>query len=619
MPALHRRVLLAALLTTCVAQTLLSVQDPPRATDFGTTLELKLEPVSGSAVREGDPARVTLTLKNESTGTPLAGVYPNAWFHRRNDDKPVDRQQCTGIIAAYAGGNSLTRPALDLNIYYVIALNGDGTLTVVDPVFGFGGTQLLAMLQLDSPGFDWTLAGRDNRLFVTMPASGRVAAIDTTRWKLLKTIDAGAEPRRIAAQRDGHYVWITTTTGVTAVRTSDLSIAATINTGKGAHELAITPDDRTVLVTNAGDGTVTLIDVAKLAIAGRVQAGAQPVSVAWSELSSLAYAASADGSITAFDPRNRRIVARIETEAGLERIRFAPGGRYGFALNPSKDLLHIVDVASNRVIQTGELEGGPFEVTFTDTLAYVRRKASELVLMVPLANIGEEGKQLSVADFPGGDETFGKRARTTVADGIVAAPGANAVLVANPADQHVYFYKEGMAAPSGYFKNYGHDPQAVMVLDRSLGERAPGTFSTVATMPPAGIYDVAVFVGSPRVISCVRVHVAENPDIPKPLPPLRVEHLTRVDGITAGKPAGLEVRLTNSATGKPAARLDDAGVLIVQAGGSWSDRQRLTPVGDGRYTASFTPPLGGVYYVYVECRSAGLRASNPQFLVLQAQ
>ena len=615
MPALLRRILIVAL----AAVPMFGAETPLQNSDFGTTVQLKLDPVAGGELRAGESARFTLTLHNESTGTPLSGVFPNAWFHLRPDDKPIDRHQCTGIIAAFAGENTLTRPALDLNIYYVLALNGDATLTVVDPIFGFGGSQLLAMLQLDSTGFDWTLAGPDSRLFVTMPASGRVAAIDTTRWKVLKTINAGADPRRILHQNDGHYVWIATAAGVTAVRTSDLTVAATIATGKGPHDLAISPDDRTLLVTNAGDGTVALIDVAKLAVAGIEPAGAKPVSVAWSALSGLAYVASADGWITAFEAGSGKALARIKTEPGLERITFAPGGRYGFALNPSKDLLNIIDVASNRVIQRGDVEGGPFEVTFTDTIAYIRRLASELVLMMPLANVGNEGKQLSVADFPGGDETFGKRPRTTAADGVVAAPGANAVLVANPADQHVYYYQEGMAAPTGYFKNYGHDPQAVMVLDRSLGESAPGTFSTVVTMPPAGVYDVAVFVDSPRVVSCFRVHVAENPAIPKPLPPLRVEHLTHLQGIVAGKPAAIEVRLTNPATGKPDASRDDAGVLIIQAAGSWSDRQRLTPAGDGRYTASFTPPVAGVYYVYVECRSAGLRASNPQFLVLRAE
>ncbi len=616
MPNSSRPLFLAALLA---ALPLLAAQTPKGNSDFGTSLQLKVEPLAGMLLREAEPARVTLTLRNESTGTPLSGVYPNAWFHRRDDDQPVDRKQCTAMIAAYAGDNSLTRPALDLNSYYVLALNSDGTLTVVDPVFGFGGSQLLAMLQLDSPGFDWTLAGRDKTLFVTMPAAGRVAAIDTNRWKLLKTIDAGPEPRRIVAQSDGHYVWITTANGVTALRTSDLSVAAKLVTGKGTHDLAITPDDQSVLVTNSADGTISLIDVAKLAITGREPAGTQPLSVAWSQISSLAYVASADGTITTFDPRTRKSVARIQTEAGLEQIRFAPGGRYGFALNPSKDLLHIVDVASNRVVQTGELEGGPFEVTFTDTLAYIRRRASELVLMVPLTNIGDEGKQLSVADFPGGDENFGKRARTTAADGIVAAPGADAVLVANPADQHVYFYKQGMAAPSGYFMNYGHDPQAVLVLNRTLSERTPGTFSTTATMPAAGIYDVAVFIDSPRAISCFRVRVAENPSLPRKLPPLKVEHLTRRDGIVSGQPSEIAVRLLDPATGKPMPALEDAGVLIMQAGGSWSDRQRLTPTGDGRYTATFTPPLSGVYYVYVECRSAGLRASNPQFLALEAR
>jgi YVTN family beta-propeller protein len=612
-------VLRSLTLTALVATVPLFAADAARrVVDSGIAVDFKMD----GTLRERDPARVHVTLTNESTGTPLGGATPAAWFAPAGKEPPLDRSRCTARVAAFAGGNMLTRPTLNLNSYYVVALNGDATLTVVDPLFGFGGTKLLGLVELESAGLDWTLAANDDRLLVTMPASNRVAVVDTTKWKVVNTLDVGREPRRIMKQSDGHYVWIANAGGVTVLRASDLSVAAKIATGKGPHDVLLTPDDRMAIVTNRDDGTATLIDVATLKVIAHGPAGARPVAVAWSTLSKLAYVASEDGTITAIDPKKRKAVAHLKTEPGLERIRFAPGGRYGFTLNPAKDLMHIIDVVSNRVIQTGELEGGPFEVTFTETLAYVRRRESELVLMVPLADIGTPGRRIGVADFPGGDHTFGKKARTTIADGIVAAPGTGAVLVANPADEHVYFYKEGMAAPSGHFKNYGHDPQAVLVLDRSLQERTPGTFIANTTLPAAGTYDVAVFVTSPRAVACFRVDVAENPELPhkKPRVPLRVEHLTPATSIAVGQRTPIDIRLTDVKSERPAHSLRDAGMLIVQAGGTWSDRQPLAAANEeGRYTGGFTAPAPGVYYVYVECPSVGLRASNPQFLVLHAQ
>lgn len=604
-----------ALAAVALAAPLFGAEKPLRVVDSGISVDLKID----STLREGDPARLHVKLSTEGNGAPLGGIYPAAWFAPASGE-PLDRSRCTARVAAFAGGNMLTRPVLSLNNYYVVALNGDGSVTVVDPYFGFGGTKLLGMLQLAGPGWDWTLASNDDRLLVTVPSANQVAVIDTTQWKQIRTLDVGAEPRRIAAQPDGHYLWITNAAGVVALRSADLTIAATLATGKDPHDVLVTPDNRTAIVTNGGDGTATLIDVATLKIVAEGPAGAKPVAVAWSSLSQLAYVASEDGVITAIDPRKRAAAARMTTEPGLERIRFAPGGRYGFTLNPSRDLMHIFDVSSNRVIQTGELEGGPFEVIFTDTLAYVRRRESELVLMVPLANIGDPGKRIAVADFPGGQETFGRKPRTTVADGIVAAPGASAVLIANPADEHVYFYKEGMAAPSGHFKNYGHDPQAVLVLDRSLREKSPGTYTANTTLPAAGTYDVALFVDAPRVVACFRVSVAENPALAAKTrrTPLAVEHFTSKT-IAAGQPSRVEVKLTDAKTQAPAATLADAGVLIMQAGGTWSERQPLAAAGDGRYTATFTAPSEGVYYVYVEVPSLGLRASNPQFMVLQAK
>ena len=48
--------------------------------------------------------------------------------------------------------------------------------------------------------------------------------------------------------------------------------------------------------------------------------------------------------------------------------------------------------------------------------------------------------------------------------------------MANPADQAIYYYMEGMLAPMGSFNNYRREPKAVLIVDRSLRERAGRVF-----------------------------------------------------------------------------------------------------------------------------------------------
>jgi len=324
--------------------------------------------------------------------------------------------------------------------------------------------------------------------------------------------------------------------------------------------------------------------------------------------------------VTVIDPSRRKVVATIQARAGLTQIRMAPGGRFAFVPNPAQDVVQIIDTASNRVVQTASIPDGPFDVNFTGTMAYIRRLRSESVEMIPLAGIGTEGSPVPVIDFPAGEYPFGKVPRATAAAGIVAAPDENAVIVANPADKHIYYYQEGMAAPIGHFSNYGHFAQAVLVLDRSI-KQAHGAYATTGILPAAGDYEVAVFVNAPRTMSCFPLAVGADPALAarKRGMPVTIEHLTAERLIPAHGSSRLAFRLRDPATQQPRNAVSDAMVLIVQAGGSWFTRQPLTGAADGRYETDFVPPSPGVYYVYVGAPSIGLRTSNPQFLTIEAR
>jgi YVTN family beta-propeller protein len=591
--------------------------------DRGTAVELSVRNTSDAAAppREGEPALFTLGLQDETTGAKLRGVYPNVWMLRHAPIEGMDpNKRCSASVAALLTGGLTNPSALDLNIYYVLALNGDGSITVVDPRFGYGGTQLLSMLQLEHPGYDWTLAAGNDRLFVTIPESNRVAVVDSLHWKRLDDLDVGPDPRHVLAAPDGRTLWVTNARGVVAISALEAKVLATIPTGKGEHELAFSADGRQLLVTNRADGTASLIDVRRNEVVGSVPAGKEPLSIDVSPLSNMAYVASAEGTITVIDPKRRKAIATAKAKPGVTQIRVAPGGRYAFLANPAADFVQILDTASNRIIQSGNIDGGPFDIAFTETLAYVRRLRSETVQMIPLAAIGKEGAQVAVVDFPAGEQPFGKVARSTAAAGIVSAPGENAVIIANPADKQVYYYKEGMAAPIGHFSNYGHGAQAVLVLDRSIRE-GKDAYSATGILPAAGEYDVAVFINAPRVVSCFTLSVAENPKLAakKLGAPVMIEPLLDTRVIPVRSTTRLTFRLNDAMTKQPREGLSDAMVLIVRAGDSWFHRQALAPAPGGVYATDFVPPAEGVYYVYVGCPSIGLKTSNPQYLTLEAR
>jgi YVTN family beta-propeller protein len=482
--------------------------------DVGIDVHLSVRRFGASKalLREGDEAEVTVRL-TDSASTPIAGAGVNGWFVLHQPGAPpLDHRECVARVATFTAGGLFRQPALDLNIYRVAVLNADPTISVLDPRVGFGGTSLLAMVQLAAPGEDWVLAADRGRLFVAMPQVGKVAVVDARTWNVIANVEAGQGLSRVLLQPDGGYLWAAYDHGVAAINPMNARVVARIRTGGGKHDLAVSDDNRSLFVTNAASGTTSVIDMQKLAVVRQVPSGANPVSVAWSALARAAYVVSgSDGAIVAIDPHRADPRARIGTEPGPSRIRFAPGARFAFITNPSLDKVYVLDASSNQIVQTALVEKGPFEVTFSDTIAYIRHLHSETVLMITLANAGDPGTRVSVADFPGGQRAFGATGVAPVpADGIVQIPGENAVLVTNPADGQIYYYREGMAAPSGDLPGYSHTPRATLVIDHSLREVKPGIFSTLATMPKAGLYDVALFVDSPRAVTCFQVTVGSR-------------------------------------------------------------------------------------------------------------
>lgn len=598
-------------------------QPKRRVAHEGVAVEMEIEPVAAprAPLREGADAIFRFSITDAATGTALTGLRPAAWLDALREN---EAQHCGKKIAAFLSGGLAARPALDLNTYYVLALNHDATITVVDPLFHFGGTKLLALVALKSPGHDWALTADQARLFVSLPDVNQVAVVDAVAWKVIANVDLGARPTRLALQPDEQYLWVAydgaDESGVAALTTAGLKVAARIPTGGGAHELAFSDDQRFAFVTNSAAGTTSVVDVRGLRKVKEIKTGRKPVAVAFSALGKAAYIADEEeGNIVAIDAARLEIVARVPAAPGLGPLKFAPGGRLGFAASTMRNEVYILDAATNRIIQTAAVGAQPDQISFSERLAYVRARASEFVYLIPLDQVGKAGQPVPVLDFPGGQAPLGQTARPSPAGAIVPARDPNAVIVANPADKTIYYYKEGMAAPMGNFSNYKREPRAVLVVDRSLRARAPGVYETVAKLPPPGRYEVAFILDAPRLVHCFAASIEPNPERPTNARPPRVELLTNERVIRIGAPTRLRFKLVDENTKAAKIGVKDLQAVVFLAPGLWQQRLVARETAEGIYELEFAPPETGVYYVHLSAVSQGLSANRGRLVTLEAR
>ena len=600
----------------------------------GISVELSIARVGtgddqGEQFFEEDDVRFRFRITDTASGAPLTSVYPAAWLVTRPAGSVTSPQLAVRKAESMINASVFSPADLDLNVYYVLALNSNATITVVDPLFGYGGTKLLALIPLKSAGADWALSKDETTLYVSLPASHEVAVIETATWEVSKYIPGGLIPDRVALQPDGHFLWVAgggygeraADSGVTAINTDTLEVAARIRTGRGRHDLAFSDDDRYVFVTNHEQGTVSIIDVRTLQKRADIATGMNPVSIAYSSTAQLAYVSHAgDGGIAAVSAEQSKVVARMPAAKGLGQIRFAPNERHGFVVNTERDVVHILDASNNRIVQTVDVEDGPDQLAFSDELAYVRHWGSPNILMIPLGAVGVEGRPVPVIDFPAGQNPAGQMSKACSAASMVQAPGMSAMLVANPQDKAVYFYKEGMAAPMGTFNNYSREPLAVLVVDRSLRERtAAGVYETVVKLREADSYDVVFFLDTPRITHCFPLEVQADPEKLR----LRndgkvhIEHAVGESYLRVGKSTQIRFALTDRNSGVAKSGLEDVVVQTFLVPNS-HERFPATEIEPGVYAIDFTPSQAGVYYITVASVSAGVTHDNRELLIMRA-
>jgi YVTN family beta-propeller protein len=571
---------------------------------------------------EGDYVEVRFRMTDATTGRPLAGVKPAAWLDIGNviQGQRGEQRECKDKVALYLKGIVGIRPMVDLNSYYLMVLNQDPSISVIDPVVSMTGrTSLYATVVLKRPPGDWVRSADSKRIYVSEPRAGEVAVVDTETFKVQASVEAGQEPVRVALQGDGRYLWVgddareAAQSGVTVIDTEALKPVARIATGRGHHEIAFSSDDRYAFVSNREEGTVSVVDVDRLRKVKDLRTGPVPISLAFSSLSRALYVADGkEGTIAVVDGSRLEVIARVAARPGLGPLRVTQDGRWAFAVNPAENAVYVVDTAENRLAHTVPVGGKPYQLAFSRAFAYVRLLDSERVVMVNLGSLGGS-KQPIVQGFQAGTGAPKMAGDLSIADSITQAALDAAVFVVNPAESVVYYYMEGMNAPMGSYGAYGHAARAVSVVDRSLKEVEPGVYAGRLRIPAAGRYDVAFLIDNPSVLHCFSAEARPNPALQQELPALAIRYLESPSQASVGAEVPVRFQLTDPATREPKTGLADVRVMWYLAPGQLRSLTFAREVGGGVYEVRAALPRAGAWYFHVDVPSLKVKSNDLPF------
>jgi YVTN family beta-propeller protein len=575
-----------------------------------------------SKLSSSDTNRLKLSISQNDKA--VAGLHPKAWLSLRRSEQVASETSCEAKVRSFASGQLATRADVDLNSYFLLTLNQDKTVAFINPQVA-SSSKLDGIVPLPGQGLDWLLTKDGKWLYVTMPDAAAVALIDTANHSLVTTIStgAGSKPTRIALAPDERSVWVGLDglPTVAVIERGENPKVKYVRVDEGLHQISFTPDSKFAVVTNTSANNVSVIDTAKLIKLGDAKVGNTPLKAAWVDKAERFYVASVnDNFMSVVDPVKHVVDGQVEVGHGIVDVAADPQGRYIWVVNQLDAKAFIIDSATNKKIAFANTTAEPDQIVFTLDYAYFRGLGSEKFALVNRKQLdklpaqsnekpGSKLTELSATQIQAGEKPPAALPGSVgVAAMIVPVPDRNGVMVASAPNKTIYYYVEGMMVAMGTLDNYRRIPRALMILDRSLRETAPGVFEAPVNIEKSGNYDVAVMLDQPRIIHCftakfdgkaTKTTQKKQSKVKLELLPLKVQPIANVETL-------LSFKLQDAASGMPISGIQDARLLAFEPPGLWQKREWLQEASEGVYQALVTFPHTGGFKLLVEAQSKGL-------------
>ena len=305
---------------------------------------------------------------------------------------------------------------------------------------------LAAALPLSAAGKETPRDGNQGTLIVLNKADATASLIDLAAGKVAATVQTGVGPHEAAVSPDGRLAVASNYgtreapgSSLTVIDIPGATVARTIDLGehRRPHGIAWLPDGKRVAVTAEESRALLIVNVPDGAVEAAIGTD-QDVShmVVVSSDGARAYVASiGSGSMTAIDLKAKTRVRVVPTGAGAEGITLHPDGRTVWVTNREADTVSVIDTKSLEIVATLQSPSFPIRAAATRDGRWVRvSNARSGGLTVFDARSREEKRRVAMSLEAAGTEgrLFGEKfGKSPVPIGILMHPDGKRAYVAN--------------------------------------------------------------------------------------------------------------------------------------------------------------------------------------------
>ena len=218
-------------------------------------------------------------------------------------------------------------------------------------------------------------AATTGTLVVLNKAAASASLVDPATGATVATLPTGDGPHEVAVSPDGRVAVVTNYGGQTpgsSLTVLDLAgrqVRATIDLRplRRPHGIAWLPDSQRVLVTAETDSAVAIVHVAQGRVEGTVRTGqAGSHLLALAPDGTRAYVANiGSGTVTMLDPWGRHVLRTVRTGRGAEGLAVTPDGAELWVANREENTVVILDAATMAPLDTVRSGDFPIRVAFT--------------------------------------------------------------------------------------------------------------------------------------------------------------------------------------------------------------------------------------------------------------
>jgi YVTN family beta-propeller protein len=245
-----------------------------------------------------------------------------------------------------------------------------------------------------APSFDAEVPGRLASGLIGIVTSRRAntaTVFDKVTGRVVAVVPMGTSPAGIVLNPVSQKAYVAIS-GEDAVEAIDFLGADVIGRGQLAigdrpEELALTPDQRTVLSANAGSSTVSVVDTASMVETRRIQVGNGPQSILVDRAGRRAYVFNTlSNTISVLDIGTGGVVATVATESGPVRGEFNRGGTRLYVLHKYSPYLGVYDPGTLSVVRRVYVGSGGMALKVdprTDLIYLARQGTGEIAIYDP--------------------------------------------------------------------------------------------------------------------------------------------------------------------------------------------------------------------------------------------